>query len=145
MPETPNPDVLALQDRIITFVRAFGLHQPDRTPCGQIIPVSEAHALGELYRDGPLSQLELCSRLRLEKSTVSRIVSLLETRGWLTRGRRGDDARMVWLELTPTGRQAADDLAAARAARFARLLDHIPPDIRQTVLDSLSILSEAPA
>lgn len=127
----------------MAFVRAFDLHQPGRTPCGEPIPVSEAHALGELDRDGPLSQLELGRRLRLEKSTVSRLVGQLEARGWLGRGRRDGDARVVWLELTGPGRRAAAELAAARSAKFTRVLDNIPAEQRQTVLDSLSVLTEA--
>jgi DNA-binding MarR family transcriptional regulator len=87
------PDTLVLQDWLVAFVRAFGLHQFDQTPCGQLIPVSEAHALGELDRDGPLTQQEFGARLPLEKSTVSRLVSQLASRGWLTRAKRGADAR----------------------------------------------------
>jgi DNA-binding MarR family transcriptional regulator len=138
-----SPDALALQARISAFVRAFGLHQPDQTPCGQPVPVSEAHALGELGRDGPLTQLELARRLRLEKSTVSRLVSQLATRGWVQRGKRDGDARLVLLELTDSGRKAAADLAAARAARFAQLLEAIPADQRQPVIDALTLLVEA--
>src|SRR5688572_10997850 len=119
-------DALALQSQITAFVRAFGLHQPDRTPCGEPVPVSEAHALGELDRDGPLTQQALAARLRLEKSTISRLVGQLTDRGWVRRLKQPGDARLVWLELTGAGRTAAQQLAAARAARFARLLDHIP-------------------
>ncbi len=134
---------LALQAQITAFVRAFGLLQPDQTPCGRPIPVSEAHALGELAHDGPLPQHDLGTRLRLEKSTVSRLVDQLEGRGWLTGSRRDGDGRVVWLELTEAGRTAAAELAAARAARFSRLLDAVPPAQRQIVLDSLDTLVEA--
>ncbi len=144
MPERSEvADTFVLQDGIITFVRAFGLLQPGQTPCGQPIPVSEAHALGELDRDGPLSQQELGKRLRLEKSTMSRLVGQLEARGWLHRSKHQDDGRAVWLELSADGRQAAGELAAARAAKFAGLLDQIAVEDRQTVLTSLRILSEA--
>jgi DNA-binding MarR family transcriptional regulator len=136
-------DALTLQARITAFVRAFGLHQPDQTPCGQPVPVSEAHAVTELDRDGPLTQLELAGRLRLEKSTVSRLVGQLIARGWVRRGKRDGDARLVWLELTDTGRKAAGELAAARAARFTLLLEAIPADQRQTVIDALTLLVEA--
>ena len=138
-----SPDALALQARITAFVRAFGLHQPDRTPCGQPVPVSEAHALAELDRESPLLQLELAARLRLEKSTVSRLVSQLIGRGWVQRGKREGDARLVWLDLTDTGRKAAAELGAARAARFAHLLEAIPVDQRQAVIDALTLLVEA--
>jgi DNA-binding MarR family transcriptional regulator len=136
-------DALTLQARITAFVRAFGLHQPDQTPCGQPVPVSEAHAVTELDRDGPLTQLELAGRLRLEKSTVSRLVGQLIAREWVRRGKREGDARLVWLELTDAGRKAAGELAAARAARFTLLLEAIPADKRQTVIDALTLLVEA--
>jgi DNA-binding MarR family transcriptional regulator len=138
-----HPDAQALQDRLVGFIRAFGLHQPERTPCGQPIPVSEAHALAELARDPPLGQAELARRLALEKSTVSRLVGQLAGRGWLQRRPDPDDGRATLLALTPTGQQAAADLAAARAARFTRLLDRIPPAERAAVLGALATLTEA--
>lgn len=137
------PDARALQARITAFVRAFGLHQPDQTPCGQPVPVSEAYALAELDRDGPISQVELGRWLRLEKSTVSRLVGQLTGRGWVHRGTRDGDARLVWLEVTDAGRKAAAELAAARAARFAGLLEAIPAAHRQSVIDALTLLVEA--
>src|SRR5918994_1949708 len=41
-----------LQGRLVAFVRAFGLHRGDETPCGAPIPVSEAHALTVLDEAG---------------------------------------------------------------------------------------------
>jgi DNA-binding MarR family transcriptional regulator len=140
---TDEADVVALQTRLSAFVREFGLHQPERTPCGQPIPVSEAHAMLELAQHGQLAQHELGTRLRLEKSTVSRLVGQLEKREWVTRARHGGDGRVSLLELTDVGRQVAEDLLAARAARFQRLLAAIPPDRRSTVLEGLSVLVEA--
>lgn len=138
-----SPDALDLQARITAFVRAFGLHQPDHTPCGQPVPVSEAYALAEIDRAGRLTQVELGGRLRLEKSTVSRLVGQLINRGWVRRGKRDGDGRLVWLEPTDAGRKAAAELAAARAARFAGLLEAIPPARRQTVIEALALLVEA--
>jgi DNA-binding MarR family transcriptional regulator len=134
---------LLLQGRIAAFVRAFGLHQPDRTPCGTLVPASEAHALGELDRDGPLPQNEIAKRLRLEKSTVSRLVSQLTSRGWVRRTGHDGDARLVWLELTPDGSRAAGELAVARATRFTALLRNIPAEQRPTVIDALTTLVQA--
>ncbi|MQA97184.1 MAG: MarR family transcriptional regulator, partial [Streptosporangiales bacterium] len=37
-----SADPQELQQAVARFVRAFGLHQPDQTPCGQPIPTSEA-------------------------------------------------------------------------------------------------------
>jgi DNA-binding MarR family transcriptional regulator len=125
------------------FVRNFGLHQPDRTPCGQPVPVSEAHALVEVARDGRLRQVELARRLRLEKSTVSRLVANLVGRGWVHRLAATDDGRGVELELTEAGVSAASGQAMARHARLAGLLDRIPDDRRAAVLGALQTLAEA--
>ncbi len=38
----------ALQEQITAFIRAFGLHRPEQTPCGEPVSVAEAHALMEL-------------------------------------------------------------------------------------------------
>jgi DNA-binding MarR family transcriptional regulator len=132
-----------LQEAVARFVRAFGLHRPDHTPCGRPIPVSEAHALGELARDGALRQSELVHRLRLEKSTTSRLVSQLAGRGWVARTSAPGDGRGVLLRLTPAGEQAAGDLAAARRDRFSAILARVPEQERAHVLHALEVLTKA--
>ncbi|TMS00578.1 MarR family winged helix-turn-helix transcriptional regulator [Nonomuraea basaltis] len=136
-------DPRQLQEAVARFVRAFGLHQPGQTPCGRPIPVSEAHALAELAREGELRQAELVHRLRLEKSTTSRIVAQLTGRGWAERDRAPDDGRGVLVRLTPAGRAAAEQLAAARQTRFESALSRIPEVERESVLHALSLLTEA--
>ncbi|WP_061289293.1 MarR family winged helix-turn-helix transcriptional regulator [Herbidospora cretacea] len=132
-----------LQEAVARFVRAFGLHQPDRTPCGQPVPVSEAHALGELARDGALRQSELTQRLRLEKSSTSRLVTQLINRGWAERTPAPDDGRGVLVRLTPQGAEAAERLAEARGRRFAAVMNRVPEGERADVLRALTILTEA--
>ncbi|KAB2352232.1 MarR family winged helix-turn-helix transcriptional regulator [Actinomadura rudentiformis] len=132
-----------LQEAIARFVRTFGLHQPDQTPCGQPIPVSEAHALGELARDGALRQNDLTHRLRLEKSTTSRLVTQLINRGWAERIPAPGDGRGVLVQLTPNGMNAATQLAKARAARFSAILERVPPDERANVVRALELLTSA--
>lgn len=131
------------QDALMRFVRNFGLHRPDRTPCGQPLPVSEAYALAEIARDGRLRQMELARRLRLEKSTVSRLVANLTARGWLHRHTPADDGRGVLLELTDAGVAAAAAQADARRARLSGLLSRIPDDRRAAVVQALQTLAEA--
>lgn len=133
----------ALQEQMIVLVRAFGLHQGDRTPCGKPVSVAEAHTLLELSCHGPLPQHGLAAWLRLEKSTVSRLVAQLEQREWLARKRSADDKRVLLLTLTTEGRHIAGKLAEARRARFERLLAALPENEREPVLRALAILVEA--
>ncbi|HEX6418923.1 MAG TPA: MarR family transcriptional regulator [Acidimicrobiales bacterium] len=141
--EAGDPDTVALQRHLVGFIRAFGLHRPDETPCGTPVPVSEAHALAVLAEHGPLTQKALAGHLALRKSTVSRLVDQVVARGWAERTTSPDDGRCRLVGLTARGREAAAGLQRARAARFARLLDHIPPPERPAVLAALATLTEA--
>lgn len=132
-----------IQDRFVALVRALGLHQPEGTPCGQPVSISEAHTLMELARGARLSQKELAARLRLEKSTISRLAANLERRAWLTRTPDTHDGRVMWLQLTAAGRQAAERLAATRADLFTRILSRIPDAERGAVLAALDLLVQA--
>ncbi len=135
---------LELQERMVALVRAFGLHKPDETPCGKPVSVAEAHALMELSReDGPLVQKALAARLRLQKSTVSRLVGLLEGRGWVERHRSATDGRAFEVGLTDAGQTTAEEIARARRDKFARVLETIPEERRASVLAAMRTLEEA--
>lgn len=143
MPRKTDNESAALAASMVALVRSFGLHRPHETPCGRPIPVAEAHALMDLAKAGPMNQGELALRLRLEKSTVSRLVRQLEKRGWIRRGGHAQDRRVVLLRLTAAGARAASRLATARSVKFDRLLDGIPEAKRARVLDALGILVDA--
>jgi len=132
-----------LEEAVMAFVRAFGLHRPDETPCGAPVPPSEAHALTVLAAGEPVTQTVLAARLALRKSTVSRLVDQLAARGWVERRASPDDARCRLVALTPAGRDAAAAVARARRERMARLLDRIPAGERAAVVEALATLTEA--
>ncbi len=132
-----------LEERLRAFVRAFGLHEPDRTPCGQPLSVSEAQALSDIACHEPLSAGELAKRLQLEKSTVSRIIAQLQRRRWIERMVSPEDRRVALLTLTAAGRAAESALAEARHRRFSSLLERIPAHERLSVLRSLDLLVDA--
>ena len=134
---------MAFQEQVIAFVRAFGLHRPDQTPYGEPVSVAEAHALMELSRHGGLSQKGLGQWLRLEKSTVSRLVSILERKGWVTRTHSAQDGRLHEHYLTEEGRRIAQQLARAREQKFARILSMLPDDQHAHVTQALQKLIEA--
>lgn len=133
----------SLQEQMIALMRAFGLHKPEQTPCGQPVPVAEAHALMALSSSEPLSQNDLAKYLCLEKSTVSRLVSQLQKRRWIMRQRSGQDRRMMELRLTESGRSVVADLAEARRLKFQKIASKIPLEQRADVIEALSILVEA--
>jgi DNA-binding MarR family transcriptional regulator len=133
----------SFQDQVVNLVRAFGWHRPTSTPCGQPVHIAEAHALLELSKTESMTQRELALSINLTKSTISRLVSNLEARGWVCRRRNDADGRARDVRLTAAGRAAAADLAIARSARMEAVLARIPGDERAAVTRSLKTLIEA--
>lgn len=143
MPGKSDPKSKELAAAMVALVRSFGLHRPDETPCGEPVPVGEAHALMDLAVDGPLNHGELAARLRLEKSTVSRLVRQLEKRKWIKRTSVAHDRRIIQIQLTPAGKAAARRLADARHSKFDDLLAAVPKQKRDSILEAMSILVRA--
>src|SRR5690349_13544413 len=80
-------DSRQLHELVMDLIRATGLLLPDQSVPGHPLSMSQAFALHELDTDPPLSQRDLAERLRLEKSTVSRLAAELERKGLLVRER----------------------------------------------------------
>jgi DNA-binding MarR family transcriptional regulator len=131
------------QDQLLALVREFGVHRTDQTGGGEPVSMSEHQALMELSSGEELSQTALAVRLRLEKSTISRLAVQMEGRGWLERNRDTADARLVRLRLTPRGRALARDLSAFRASKLQGVLSAIPEADRESVLQALKVVIRA--
>jgi DNA-binding MarR family transcriptional regulator len=91
-------------------------------PVDDHVSGSEARALIELVNARGIAQGELAGLLGLEKSTVSRLASGLERKGWVRRGRDEGNQRYVRLYLTPEGGAVAARLWDAWHSRQARIL-----------------------
>jgi DNA-binding MarR family transcriptional regulator len=91
---------------------------------------SEARALIELISARGIAQGELAALLGLDKSTVSRLASGLERKGWVRRGRDEENQRYVRLYLTAAGAQVADRVWQAWQSRQARILAALSDDER---------------
>jgi DNA-binding MarR family transcriptional regulator len=83
---------------------------------------SEARALIELMSARGIAQGELAALLGLDKSTVSRLASGLERKGWIRRGRDEGNQRYVRLYLTAEGAQIGERVWQAWQSRQARIL-----------------------
>ncbi|HEY6596102.1 MAG TPA: MarR family transcriptional regulator [Asanoa sp.] len=102
--QVDSAEAARLHELLMEVVRAAGLLQPDHTVAGHPVSLSQAFALHELDIDTPLSQRDLAERLRLEKSSVSRLAAELERQGLLVRERDPDNHRQYRLRLTDQGR-----------------------------------------
>ncbi len=109
-----------LHGLIMDLMRVSGLLQPDATVPGQPISLSQTFALHELDGPGPLSQRELGERLRLEKSSVSRMAAEMERKGLIERERDPDNRRLYKLKLTDRGRALHAGMAHAFHEQYVR-------------------------
>jgi DNA-binding MarR family transcriptional regulator len=136
-------DTKQLQELFSEFLQALGLHRPDQVPTGFSLSLSEMFALLALSAEAPMSQQVLAEQLHLEKSTVSRLVTHLEQRGWVKRVRDLHDTRMFRLQLSDAGHKQASHLARSLAERHQRLLAALKPDEQEALAYGLSALIRA--
>lgn len=139
----PAADDARMAAALMGFVRDFGLLQPDRTPCGKPLTVTQAHALAHIAERPGITQRDLGDTLGLARATTSELVTQLADRGWITQHHADTDRRQRSLELTPAGRRITGDIAAARHALMRSLLDHVPADERTQLVDAVELLATA--
>lgn len=129
-----------LHELMMDLMRAAGLLHPDQSVPGQPVSLSQAFALHELDTDTPLTQQELAERLRLEKSSVSRMAAEMERRGLLVRERDPDDRRHYKLRLTDRGRTVHRRMAVTFHQRYECWVAALTGKERAALLEGLPAL-----
>lgn len=129
-----------LHDLFMDLIRVAGLLQPDQAMPGQPVSMSQAFALHELDTGTPLSQRDLAQRLRLEKSTVSRMAADLERKGLIVREHDPGNRRFYRLRLTDQGRALHAGMASTFHEPFLRWLSAMAPAERDGLLIGLPAL-----
>jgi DNA-binding MarR family transcriptional regulator len=132
-----------LHQLLMELARVVGLLQPDHAVPGQPISLSQAFALHELDTGVPLSQQELADRLRLEKSSVSRLAAELERRGLLVRERQPGNRRLYRLRLTDQGRDLHRRMGAAFHEQYVRWTSTMTPAELDALLVGVSAFLRA--
>ena len=111
-------------------VKASGL-----TPRQYIVLVSVAQNEG-------LNQTDLVERTGVDRSTLADIVRRMLNKGLIYRKRKLHDARAYAVYVTDKGRQILNEAAPAAADADRRVLNALPPEQRETFLDTLHALVE---
>ncbi len=146
-PGTREADGEALRRQIQRFIRQLGLLANDRTPCGEPLAVSHAHALMVLvehHRAGRRpTQQDLGRVLGIDKSNVARLCSKMEASGQLVQKRSTRDGRLRLLTLTSRGARLASAVERSSQERFREIILGVRADERASILSALSALNEA--
>ncbi len=134
-----DSDAVLLRGLMQQVFRRFGVLASDRTPCGQPLPVAQAHALMLLLDSSPLTQQELARALCIDKSNVTRLCGRLASAGHIEQ-HVGEDARQRLVSLTRSGRRLAKRVDQASQLRFRAILHSMPEPSRGQLIGVLQDL-----
>jgi DNA-binding MarR family transcriptional regulator len=140
--ETPDPDVLALEEltRVLVTVAWDSAHA---APPGMTFP--QVRLLVVLSGLGTVPSSRLASALGVNASSVTRLADKLEAHGYLARGTDPHNRSVVNLETTREGRQVVARVLARRHAALGGLLDQLSPTRRRGAASAARALVDAAA
>ena len=114
-----------------------------RTLAGTNLPPSAVHAIIEIGAAGELSAKILSRKLRLDKSTISRVVKSLVKKGDVGETRSKADARAKQLHLTGQGKKTLAAINRYADRQVAAAIDPLDDQSRLEILAGLQKYSEA--
>ncbi|GGA70898.1 hypothetical protein GCM10011521_06280 [Arenimonas soli] len=135
-------DARSLQAAVAELVRIYQVRDRDRICCHDI-SVTQCHALEVLVARGPMRAQALAEALRLDKSTVTRVVDALVRKAYVERLPDPDDARAQSLRITPAGRDLFKRIDEELVQQQAALLGDLAPEVRAGATELIQRLARA--
>ena len=137
-----DPSIIeSIRDASRRLVRELGFMQ--RFLADTSLPPSAVHALVELDARGRLQAIELVDLLRLDKSSVSRMVRKLVDAGLVAETAQATDGRAKALSLTVSGRAVTAGIHEFARKQVAAALDGMPPEQQGVVVEGLRLYADA--
>lgn len=135
-----------LAERLREYTRELECHleninSMDYISCG--VNKTQCFLIVEIGRKPGISVKELADILRIDKSGVSRIVEDLVRKKFVERKPSAEDRRFVSLNLLPAGQERFERIERDMYYKFREILEQIPREKREQVLDALKIYNEA--
>jgi DNA-binding MarR family transcriptional regulator len=125
-----QPSAVVLSEEVIhKFLRLNRfLRQRAHQMDSQGIRPRQFAVLRFLLESGPATVGQVQGHLYLGASTTSVVIAGLEEAGYVTRTRSEEDNRVVLVELTPAGREIAQNTPLGGIALLRRRLGHLPAE-----------------
>ncbi|MCL2881469.1 MAG: MarR family transcriptional regulator [Coriobacteriia bacterium] len=101
----------------------------------------QVHALKHLM-SGPLPQAKLAESLRMNPSALSKLIDVLEQKGYVTRMIDPEDRRRMVIALTDEGRIFQRKMLAQAMEQANRTLKTLSPEERTTLSEALDIVTK---
>ncbi|HEU5419948.1 MAG TPA: MarR family transcriptional regulator [Streptosporangiaceae bacterium] len=135
-PAAPDIDVARLRVAVLRLSRNLRKHDlADLTP-------TQLSALATISRDGPMRLGDLAAAERVAPSTLTRLVSALEERGYVERGVVPGDARACMVSLTGSGTVVLNRIRQETTSLLTETLRVLPPDQLAALAAALPALEQ---
>ena len=136
---------LLMTSRLVRAATVLGRVTAQVHKAGYGLSGSEFNVIVVLGDSGgaPLTSSAIVETTAMDKTKVSRAVSSLDRRGWLTRTRGRSDRRFEYLELTGDGRRFFDDLMPRLQEAEAAIVEGMSTNERDGLTNGLDGLDRA--
>ncbi len=124
------------------LIRDLGLLQKEKYACCNLT-LAQCHCLTEAGKLKKATLNELSGVLKLDQSTVSRMVEGLVKEGFMNRSPGEDDRRRVEIKLTSQGEKSHARIESVMEDYYEGVMEKIPSEKRDQVIESLQLLIEA--
>ena len=114
-----------------------------RHGCLRAISSTHLHVLYLLETEGPMPMGRLAELLDVSLPNVTGIVDRMAERGFVERGRDGDDRRVVTLTVTESGRETVEEIDQIRRVTLAKTLSRLTTDQQVRALQTFTDLRAA--
>ena len=137
MSDSKARDVARKAKRIFPLMgRLMEAHM--RVPTIPVPPV-HFHVLNRVDYQ-PHTLTELADTMSVSAASLSRTITVLEERGWVSRERSQEDRRMVSIHITTEGHQILTDIEKRTEDFLTETLERLPADDLKKLMDGLDIL-----
>jgi DNA-binding MarR family transcriptional regulator len=119
-----GPDIDAARLRVAVLRLSRRLRKHDLAG----LTPSQLSTLSYVGSSGPVRLGDLAAAERIAPSTLTRLVNVLESRGYVQRQPAPDDARASLVSVTESGLAALQRIRAEGTAMLAEILGTLPPD-----------------
>jgi DNA-binding MarR family transcriptional regulator len=134
----PTPDEVAQRAMHIFPLMGRLLEAQMRSREETLSPV-HFHVL-RLVAQKPRSLSALAAQQSVSAASMSKTVTVLEERGWLTRRRSEEDRRFVLIDITEDGQAMLHSITSHTRQYLAEAIKHLPPDDLKALDDGMRVL-----
>jgi MarR family 2-MHQ and catechol resistance regulon transcriptional repressor len=139
---TLQEDAIALHEAVSHLVRVYQFRDRDKICCYDV-SVTQCYALEALARTGPMRSLALAGLLRLDKSTITRVIDALVRKGYVERRPDAEDSRALSLRITRSGRALYEKINRQLVAQQAEVIADLDPEVRLAAAGVIQRLARA--